>query len=84
MYVVLIEYCFINVDSSKHHQVCIKFKNDSQRQLISNSNKIDAKYSKSIGFITLFKISEECHCLHVSKITTNRPSMKYTASDFKH
>ena len=44
------------------------------------------EYSKSIGFITLFKISEEWHYLHVSKITTNRPSMKYTASAslFKH
>ena len=37
--------------------------------------KLVVKYSKSIGFIMHFKISEERHCLHVSKITTNRSSM---------
>ena len=41
-----IEYCFINIDSSKHHQVFIKFKkNDSQMQLISNLNKIQTQSS---------------------------------------
>ena len=43
MYVGLIEYCFINVDSSKHQQVCINLKNDSERQLISNLNKIETQ-----------------------------------------